>query len=305
MFKNNSCIIQYLDNTQTKHGVFSKLNNVEYPYKHYHQFYEIVVVFSGKLNHYYNLMNPIPKSFSKKVIDKNGYITVQDPGLEFTTETLQAGDIQIVPPNLCHYYSFLSPSTAYINITVTTEIYNTIATLLNQKNILSFSTAKISMEDILTIKEEFLKIKSNESSFNIDSDPLETILLMNILKYFVRKDCQSKTEQLPSWIKEIISLSQNPQYYSLSIDEIINNIPYSHSYICKHFKKHVGVSLKNYIVSRKLNHACYLLINTDLKIVTIANMLGYSNQSFFAKTFYDAYHLTPYDYRKANKSATT
>ena len=304
MRKDYSDNIQFLNNSNvfSKYGVFSKLNNVEYPYKHFHEFYEVIVVFSGRFKHFYNLLPDEKEFLSHSVIDKNGYIVSKDPGLDFACEILQAGDVQIVPPNLCHYYSFIDAGTEYVNITVTCKTAEKIMNMLNRTDLMAFKTVSILPHEVAAIKQEFIEIKNSDSSSDSESASLDIILLINVLRFFIRQNIAKSSDDLPVWIKEIVSFTQNPSYYTLGIDEIIANIPYSHSYICKNFKQHVGVSLKNYLINKKLNHACYLLLNTDYKIITIANMLGYSNQSFFSKTFYNRYKVTPYEYRKQHSS---
>ncbi|MBE6583514.1 MAG: helix-turn-helix domain-containing protein [Ruminococcaceae bacterium] len=63
------------------------------------------------------------------------------------------------------------------------------------------------------------------------------------------------------------------------------------------FKKQMGITPTRHILDLRMSCATDLLRSTDLPIKQIANMCGYSDAQFFAKTF-KAYHgLSPTEYR--------
>lgn len=63
------------------------------------------------------------------------------------------------------------------------------------------------------------------------------------------------------------------------------------------FKKQLGVSPKQHILSLRMSSAADLLLSTDLAIKEIADMCGYSDAQFFAKTFKSYFGVTPTEYR--------
>lgn len=95
-------------------------------------------------------------------------------------------------------------------------------------------------------------------------------------------------------------------YIDLNIERDINRndiaryIYMNPEYLSKLFKKETGTGLAEYIVAEKMKRAKSYLTSTQLPVSVIAGKLGYSNFSFFAKTFKKSTGLLPNDYRKEN-----
>ncbi len=62
-------------------------------------------------------------------------------------------------------------------------------------------------------------------------------------------------------------------------------------------KRATGKTFKELLVEKKMNQACYLLINTKLAVTDIAYSVGYENTSYFHRTFRSLYGCSPRDYR--------
>lgn len=66
------------------------------------------------------------------------------------------------------------------------------------------------------------------------------------------------------------------------------------------FIKYTGLSPKVYINRTRMSYAEYLLMNTDMTILNIANEVGYSEVSGFNRIFASTFGMTPSSYRKQN-----
>ena len=69
----------------------------------------------------------------------------------------------------------------------------------------------------------------------------------------------------------------------------------------KLFIKYTGLSPKVYINHIRMSYAEYLLINTDMTVLKIANEVGYSEVSGFNRIFASTFGMTPSEYRKQNR----
>lgn len=69
------------------------------------------------------------------------------------------------------------------------------------------------------------------------------------------------------------------------------------------FKKHFGVSPINYQLELRIEEAKMLLQNTNHRIMDIANIVGFSSQSYFTQAFRRSTHLSPNAYRKLQRQA--
>ncbi len=85
---------------------------------------------------------------------------------------------------------------------------------------------------------------------------------------------------------------------------VLADAAYLHpDYLSRIFKKETGINLNYYIKTYRLNQACRLLENTQQKIVTISNLVGYPNCSYFIRSFMNHFGISPEKYRQQFKEA--
>ena len=83
----------------------------------------------------------------------------------------------------------------------------------------------------------------------------------------------------------------------ITLPYIADMMHFNPSYLSRLFKKVTNISISDYIMECKLTSAKHLLADTDNKIQDIAESLGYTSQSNFARVFRKATGMTPNDYR--------
>ena len=71
----------------------------------------------------------------------------------------------------------------------------------------------------------------------------------------------------------------------------------SEDYLSKQFMRAVGMTLSAYIAQKRMEKAKELLEYPDIKIGKVAMRVGYSNFSYFSKTFHDYTGFTPNEWR--------
>jgi two-component system response regulator YesN len=74
-------------------------------------------------------------------------------------------------------------------------------------------------------------------------------------------------------------------------------------YLARLFRKETGRSLADFILETKMEKAKELLADDGAKIGSIAEMLGYSQASHFAKLFKSYTGFTAQEYRKTRRAA--
>ena len=125
----------------------------------------------------------------------------------------------------------------------------------------------------------------------------------------------------PKWLNfyiEIETQSQYGSFMSFKIFKIGEHIrknlqnPPTKEMICekfrisdyslrKGFKEHFGLNVGEYIRSQKIKTAARLLNDSDHLISTIAECVGFRNQSRFAEAFKSHYGLNPHLFRQVCK----
>ena len=67
------------------------------------------------------------------------------------------------------------------------------------------------------------------------------------------------------------------------------------------FKKYLKQTIINFFNEQKVNRASFLLMNTNLKILDISNMVGYSSPKNFINQFTQRFSLSPSAWRAKNQ----
>lgn len=86
----------------------------------------------------------------------------------------------------------------------------------------------------------------------------------------------------------------------ITVDELSNYVFLSKSYLSSLFKQVTGSNIVDYLKHIRIEHACRLLVETDLSITEILNNVGYSDYRFFNKSFKKITGMTANEYRKQN-----
>lgn len=84
----------------------------------------------------------------------------------------------------------------------------------------------------------------------------------------------------------------------ISLQNIIDYTGYSQSHLSALFKKHTGMSPLAYFNRLKIERACQLLKDTDLKVNQICLKLGIDDQYYFSRLFSKAMGISPTAYRE-------
>lgn len=83
----------------------------------------------------------------------------------------------------------------------------------------------------------------------------------------------------------------------LSIEEISRQFHYSSDYIAKIFREQFGVTIKQYIIEKKLSVAKRLLTTSDISVRQVGQAVGFSEPVLFEKFFKYHTKMTPKKYR--------
>lgn len=81
--------------------------------------------------------------------------------------------------------------------------------------------------------------------------------------------------------------------------ETLSNLTYLNKYYLVHsFKEYKGTSPINYLIDKRILEAKHLLETTNHPVAKIADMTGFSSQSYFSQVFKRETQMTPNEFRK-------
>ena len=87
----------------------------------------------------------------------------------------------------------------------------------------------------------------------------------------------------------------------ITLNDVAKHVFLNPIYFSSYFKKMTGEKYSDYLANVKLQQACHLLKDTDIKIPDVAQMSGFKETNYFYKIFKNSTGLTPLEYRKKHK----
>lgn len=248
----------------------------EMPFFHYHSCYEIFIVTAN----------------SRKMI-------IMDKILQG-----YKGDIFLIPPQYFHRTSGSRCARTVINFS-----FDYLKKYFNEQTVNKMLTCFDVFRISLSNRDFSFVLDICNTMLNSDlSNPDNTVFLeLAKLLFFLCDNTDyhleyretNKSVKLASNILNYI----NDNYRNIfTLEEISDHFFITKEYLCRIFKKCVGVTPISYLNSLKLKYACTLLAGTRKNMTDIAAQSGFKSASYFSKIFKDNYSISPIEYRKLNCS---
>ncbi|SHH22511.1 AraC-type DNA-binding protein [Chryseobacterium oranimense] len=263
--------------------------DIEY---HNHNFYELIVIASGKGTHHLN-------------------------GVTFT---YQKGDVFLLRPSDAHEFSIKS-KTKFIYIKFTDNYIweslhtdkkselNKVIRLMMEDSSLVYESAirnKADREHMLQLASILLYEFSNKSLYNKET---ASDLFSAMITILIRNTMNSGGMERVS--KEI-SPAEKILYYinvnamdadKMKLENLAKEFMLSRNYISIYIKKQTGFSIQQHVMHQKIKAAEKLLKQSNYHINEISDRLGFNDASHFNKIFRSYKNMTPSAFRK--KKLTT
>jgi AraC-like DNA-binding protein len=89
---------------------------------------------------------------------------------------------------------------------------------------------------------------------------------------------------------------------NLTVSEIAKAAGVHPNYAMPLFRRHCGVTIRDYLLQYRITHAQRLLLTTDDKVIDVALASGFSSQSSFYAAFVRQVKTTPQAFRRRVES---
>ncbi|QGQ96459.1 response regulator [Paenibacillus psychroresistens] len=122
-------------------------------------------------------------------------------------------------------------------------------------------------------------------------------VLFHILHYYSDKIKSSIKSSKNFNVNDIKEYIHNHYFETIKISLFTQKYFLSREYLMKLFKQEFGYGIHEYIQKVRMEKAKELLNDSNLKIQTISEMLGYSDKNYFSKAFKNYYQISPSDSR--------
>lgn len=161
------------------------------------------------------------------------------------------------------------------------------------------------------LKNLFFVLIHESQKLETPYNRLAPLLLRSIFLYASKNVVAEQNLSSDPSLSEYITNPQNEiskaiQYFNTHYMDDINVEKYaadhhmSPCWFIRSFRKHIGTTPRQHIISARIVHAQSLLENTELSISKIASTIGYEDPRYFARIFKKQTGISPLEYRKSH-----
>lgn len=153
---------------------------------------------------------------------------------------------------------------------------------------------------------------NEESAYSLNDDCCQKIekmesihsvsnLIQEIGFIFIKRMLSVKSRVGYLLIYKIQNYIYHHQYDQLNLNSMSENLGYSKAYLMRIFKKYTNKTIIEFSNEKKIQEAKNQLLYSQKKISTISEELGFSNQSYFSKTFQKIEGISPSKFKSQYK----
>lgn len=222
------------------------------------------------------------------------------------------GDIFISPLNASHAIKAAKDSTlryAYIGFTFNedseTEDYNLL------KSFYRTNMEKVHIKDKSGVLFPFFRSLEEFYRKHIGFHMMVESYIKQILVLTLRSFCKEEVSTLPpdtagtsvgNTIYSVLRFIDDNIFNIHRVSEVSNALTYNQSYISDLFKKKMGMTMQQYINSKRIEKAAELLKYGKFSITKVADQLNYTSVQSFCRAFGRVMKVSPSQYLKQIKA---
>lgn len=189
------------------------------------------------------------------------------------------------------------------------EVAKELRLRLGGRRVLNTSELSLFRLDIVQLVYSFLKLKGIQAHKLYTGKTNDSLLMHSLssiedfeeyLRYLVHTalDYRDFAAQPKSVVEEIKQDIHAHYGEDLSRNELAEIVYLHPDYLARLFKRETGISLGSYVIQVRIQVAKRLLETTELSVYTIANRVGYANDSYFSKLLKQEVGLAPNEYKR-------
>ena len=256
------------------HTLYHDFNN------HIHDFYEVAIVISGTANH---------------VVGEYTY-------------PIKRGDIFVIKGDVSHTYSKVN-NLELIEIMYFPSLF--MAADMRLSGLPGFRSMFI-LEPEMRVHNHYpftLTLKDSDfdyviaisdfiiKEFNKKMQNYHVVVKLSVFALFAYLSVKCADSNDESHVSQIlskaISFMQENLAEQIKISDIASNLFISSRHLCRLFKQYFECAPGDYLLNMRLKHSLTLLSKSHIKIADVATLCGFTDPSYFARTFKKMYGITP------------
>lgn len=114
----------------------------------------------------------------------------------------------------------------------------------------------------------------------------------------VLRDSTEKFSVTDKYVEQVLKYILKNYYQRLTVEGIIESIPYSRRVFERRFKEETHMTIYQYVQKVRIDKLAELLLTTDLPLAEVAAMAGFDDYNNVSRTFVKSKGMSPLQYRK-------
>jgi AraC-like DNA-binding protein len=154
------------------------------------------------------------------------------------------------------------------------------------------------LEKIIDISKDLATPSSDHISRSAASAALQELLLrVGLLNQNISDS--SVNSRVIRIVDHAARLLRQSLHRPLIVPELAEEVGLSQNYLARHFRNRFGMTISRYLLTCRIDHACYLLETTNIPISIIARRIGLPDPKHFYKQFCLVKGMSPSAFRLA------
>lgn len=221
---------------------------------------------------------------------------------------MERGHIILLRPTDVHYFSAEEKHASrdvYVSQSVMRAVCDSVdrslfPILLKNPLVINFYVNDFQLQ-ILENKLNFFNDVAGKNDLQIKT--MHRSVVLDLIQLWQESVAKKQQGNLPDWILILLSQLGTEKFLNKNIEEIAHSTNYSHGYVCREFKKHMGRTLQEYLADARFSYCLSLLASKELTIAQIAEKLGYNATPNFIIAFKNRFGVTPAKWREKLKQS--
>lgn len=235
---------------------------------HDHEFYEIVLLVSGRTTH----------------------------RLNETTHPMDDGDIMFICPDDVHQFEGYSAVTELLSLQVRVDEMERFMDVYGAREILSAPDRPpclhLDTSEVHALSEIYSRMVVLDDGEHLSQ---YRILLGRIVQCYLAHAIQGNN---PVWLRMAMDQMALPANAAEGVSAFLRLSNLSHAQLCRLMKKHYGTTPQQYVKNLRLNLAHERIVSTPTDFLTISMEVGYNSFSHFCTSFKERFGLSPSELRR-------
>ena len=126
-------------------------------------------------------------------------------------------------------------------------------------------------------------------------------LAEEMLNTYARRANKARIDEVPVALRDAVLFIRSRLHMPLTVEEVARHSGRSRSQLDRDFRKYMGTSPQEFILSEKVREAAGFLQYTNCSITELSQDFGFSSPSHFTSTFRRILGVTPREYRKGKR----